>query len=493
MKNVRFFAINKMSKVVLLLTLTLLLTMSFTAKAYAATNFTFTHDVWGVPIPSPDAYRVTAFILGTDLGVGHFSTPQDLFVWNNLLYVVDTGNNRIVVVEIHDDGTHTVYGVVDHAIMDGARTTFNGPHGIFVASWGDRWIADTYNHRILHVDANWHVIREIGHPEGSLLDEELDFLPRKLAVDFTGRMFLQASHVNRGLMEFDSNGVFVGYMGASPVSVSFIDQFWRWIATQEQRERMLLHVPTEYNNLTIDRENFIFVTNASADGEPVRRLNAMGADIMIRNGLTYPIGDLFYNEEGVRPGPSRFIDVVALPNDTFVTFDVTRGRLFAYDFQGNLLYAFGGVGNREGHFLLPSALVNKEYTLFALDAQTGAITRFDLTEYGRLINEALAYYRRGNYEASAEAWQEVLRLNGNFGMAYVGIARAYLRQGYYREAMRYFRIQHDRIGYGRAFSFYRRQWMEENFWIFATIIGMLMIVPPVVRYVLRIRREIREA
>jgi len=144
-------------------------------------------------------------------------------------------------------------------------------------------------------------------------------------------------------------------------------------------------------------------------------------------------------------------------------------------------------------FMLPVAVDSMGFALYALDAQTNAVTRFDLTEYGALINEALILYQRGQYDASAEAWQEVLRVNGNFGRAYVGIARALLRQGYYRDAMRYFRINDDFRGYGRAFGFYRRQWMEDNFWIFVLVIGTLIIVPPVVKFARRIRREVIES
>ena len=56
-------------------------------RVYAFGSFTYTYSIWGVPIPSPDAYRVTAYILGEHLGVGHFNSPQDLFVIYNLIYV----------------------------------------------------------------------------------------------------------------------------------------------------------------------------------------------------------------------------------------------------------------------------------------------------------------------------------------------------------------------------------------------------------------------
>jgi len=466
---------------------------SIPAFASIPTNFTYTYCFQGLPIPSPDVYRVSAFILGGHLDIGDFNSPQDLFVIDNLIYVVDTGNNRIVVLEYTEDSQHEVRQVIDYVMLDGAPSRFNSPHGIFVAAWGDIWVADTQNHRILHVDSYWNVINEILHPEESMLDAGLHFLPNKLGVDPSGRLFVQATHVNRGLMEFDRNGVFAGYMGASPVSISPIDQFWRMIATEEQRARQILYTPTEYNNVFIDEEGFIFVTNSNLNVDPVRRLNAMGDDILIRNSVFDMVGDLWTASAAGITGPSRFIDVTTLPNETFVVFDRIRGRLFTYDSQGELVFVFGGRGNREGMFMLPVAVDSMGFALYALDAQTAAITRFDLTEYGALINEAMILYQFGQYEASAELWQEVLRVNGNFGMAYVGIARALLRQGYYREAMQYFYLNNDFEGFGRAFGFYRRQWMEENFWIFVLVIGSLIIVPPVFKLVRRIRREVMEA
>ena len=477
------------------LSLVMLLGVPITAIASGGSSatYTYTYNIWGVPTPSPDAYRVSAFILGDDFDIGHFRNPRDLFIIDNLIYVVDTGNSRVVVLVANDDGSHELVGVHYHATLDGAESTFNRPMGIFVSNWGEIWLADTYNQRILHMDENWNVINEILQPEASLLEGHMDFLPEKLAVDFTRRLFVQTRHVNRGLMEFDRYGEFAVYMGAAPVHVSMWNQIWRRIQTQEQRERVAPFIPTEYNNVNIDHEGFLFVTNTNENVDSVRRLNVMGADVLIRNGLFDIEGEVWWGNIPGISGPSQLIDIAPLTNDTFIAFDYTRGRLFAYDFQGNLLFVFGGVGNREGFFIEPTALDSMGFTLFALDAWTGAITRFDLTEYGWAINRALYLYRRGLYEESAEYWEDVLRMNGNFGLAYVGIARSLLRQGYYLEAMRLFELEHDRIGYGRAFGFFRRQWMEEYFWIFAVALGVVMIVPPVVKKILKVRREIRES
>jgi tetratricopeptide (TPR) repeat protein len=282
-------------------------------------------------------------------------------------------------------------------------------------------------------------------------------------------------------------------MGANKVVVKVIDYVWKMISTQAQRARMDLFIPTEYSNLCLDNDGFIYVTNSVLQTDPVRRLNAMGQDILIRNGYEKPIGDLAYGDAAGILGRSRFIDVTAFDNDSYACFDRTRGRIFVYDFQGNLLYAFGGVGNREGYFLQPAAIANMGYVIYALDSRSAVLTRFDLTNYGLMINEALNEYKAGRYEASAEIWEDVLKMNGNYDLAYIGIGRAALRQGEYQKAMRYYKLKHYREGYGKAFQLYRKQWVETNLWKILLLLGILIIVPPGVKYFINLVREIREA
>jgi tetratricopeptide (TPR) repeat protein len=164
-----------------------------------------------------------------------------------------------------------------------------------------------------------------------------------------------------------------------------------------------------------------------------------------------------------------------------------------YDFQGNLLYAFGGLGNREGCFLQPAALDKMGYSLYALDSRAAALTRFDLTGYGEKINVALDEYQAGRYDSSADHWEDVLKMNGNYDLAYIGIGRAALRQGEYQKAMKYYKLKHYREGYGKAFQLYRKQFMEMNLWKMLLILGIIIAVPPLVKLVKKMSKEIREA
>jgi DNA-binding beta-propeller fold protein YncE len=468
--------------------------------AATPTNYTYNYDFWDEQVASPDAYRVSAYMLGTSFGIENFNEPQGLFVRENRVYICDSGNNRIVVLEVNEAGEHIVSKIVTSVVIDSEESPLANPMDLFETRDGDIYIADTNNMRILKLDSNWNYISTITRPYDESLDEFVEFQPLKLIVDFANRVFVQVRNVNKGLMEFDGRGEFAGYMGANKVAFNVVDYVWKIIATQEQRARMIRLVPTEYNNLSLDHEGFIYVTNAtestnviSTQTDPVRRLNAMGQDILIRNGYKKPTGDIAYGTAGGVSGRSRFIDVAAFENDSYACFDRARGRIFMYDFQGNLLYAFGGLGNREGYFLMPVAIDRMGSALYALDSRTASVTRFDLTSYGEKINEALNLYKAGRYGDSANTWEEVLKMNGNYDQAYIGIGRAALRQGEYEKAMKYYKLKHFRLGYSKAFQFYRKQWMEENLWKIILVLGIIILVPLGIKYSIKTIREIREA
>jgi len=475
------------------------------------TNYTYNYDYWEEQVASPDAYRVSAYILGSTLGVGNFREPQGLFIRGNRVYICDSGNNRILVLEVNEKGEHVVVRSVSSVIIDGVQSPLSYPMDIFECREGFLYIADTNNRRVLKLDNDWNYVFSVTRPEDESIDDFVEFHPLKLIVDFANRIFVQVRNVNKGLMEFDSRGEFTGYMGANKVQFKLADYVWKLVATQAQRDRMQLFIPTEYNNLALDAEGFIYVTNSTGmtgaigktgsfeisdtggGTDPVRRLNAMGQDILIRNGYKKPVGDITYGNAGGITGPSRFIDVVPFENDSYACFDRNRGRIFMYDFQGNLLYAFGGLGNREGNFNMPVAIDRIGTAIYALDLRTAAITRFELTGYGKLINDALDEYRRGRYESSAKLWEEVLKMNGNYDLAYIGIGRAALRQGDYQTAMKNYSLKHFRQGYGKAFQLYRKQWIEENIGTILIILAVIILVPFAVKQSIKFVKEIKEA
>ena len=99
----------------------------------------------------------------------------------------------------------------------------------------------------------------------------------------------------------------------------------------------------------------------------------------------------------------------------------------------------------------------------------------------------------GDYEKSGETWREVMNMNGNYDQAYIGIGRALMRQGEYKEAMKYFRLKWDDDNYSKAFKQYRKDWVEEHIgWIFLAVF-LLFILPMIVGRVKKVKFQIDTA
>ncbi len=464
--------------------------------AYPST-YTYNYDYWGDIRESPDAYRVADMIFAGELGLTPMKKPQSLFVQGNDLYVVDSGNNRILQIRREGDDFSLVR-VIDK-IQGCEVTTFNNPNDVFVDADENIYVADTNNGRVVMVDKDLNFIKDFTKPSDATFDQSLSFLPNKLVVDVSGRVFLLATNVNKGLAKFEADGSFTGFVGANKVSYNFAEYIWKtYFMTKEQREQQASFVPTEYHNIYIDPDSFIYATNTIFDeydllwdvAQPVRRLNGIGNDILIKNDRYPPIGDIYWVEGSVTLGPSKLYDITVLENDIYIALDHTRGRLFGYDSQGVMLWGFGTTGSSEGAFNSAVSVEHMGHDLFVLDELSGAITVFTPTEYGELIYTAIDAYLKGEYDGSADLWHEVLKLNANYNLAFIGIGRSLMRQENYEEAMDYFKMAYDRDNYGRAFRFYRKDWVEENIWWMIIVIAAVLITPLVLRTVKKMRMEV---
>ncbi len=471
------------------------------AAALKAENnyYTYIYDVFSDERESPDAYIPQLRVLGVDFGIGDFAQPQGMYAKGDKVYIADTGNNRIVELLAESESLSLVR-VIDKFKNNGEDDTFNAPNDIFVTDSGDIYVCDTENKRVVHMDNNLNMIKALIQPTDETYDASHDFLPTKVVVDASGRILVLGRNVNKGVMQYSPEGVFTGYIGASKVTFSMIDYIWKKLATKAQRDQMEQFVPTEYNNIALDKDGFVYVTTSvfsewdlkDDKAKPIRKLNSMGSDILIKNGDTPPIGDLQWGDGGGVKGPSKLIDVTPLENDIYYAIDRTRCRIFGYDSQGQLLYAFGGSGNMLGYFSNPVALDHIGDDLYVLDSRMNSMTKLVLTDYGRQINNAILAYQKGDYDLSADYWREVLRMNSNYDLAYLGIGRALLRQNRYKEAMKYFELKYYGKAYSKAFKLYRKEWIEDHIGYFVVGLLILIIVPKTIKTIKKVKREVSE-
>ena len=448
---------------------------------------------------NPVVEFVSKVFLSKDLGLDTpLRTPEGLFVIDDLLYICDSGNNRIIELKRTALDRFELIRIIDSFTGGPGELTFSNPTDIAVDTDGNLYIADFGNARVLKLDSNLNYLMEFNKPENSVLDEGLIFQPSKVAIDTAGRLYCVALGVNKGLIKYENDGTYSGFVGAPKATYNWMDYIWKKFASQAQRAQMEAFVPTEYANLYMDYEGFIYAVANSMDedslrnkqADAVRKLNLMGNDILVRNGDLPVYGDIYWGNGGGKKGPSLFTDVTSLDNDVYVCLDKNRGRLFGYDSQGKLMFAFGSNGHMDGYFNRPSAIEHMGYDLFVLDSQNNSLTVFVPTEFGSLVYQAMDQFDNGDYEASGESWEKVMDLNGNYDLAYIGIGRSLLRQERYHEAMEYFELKYDEDNYSKAYKQYRKEWVEEHIVQIVIAILLLFIVPFTIGKIKDIKHEI---
>lgn len=489
-----------MLKKILLLTAGLLVACSMTVSASVPYE-SFTYSYWGAEMPAPQAYIPAATISGSDLGTSPLSSPADVFVSSRQeIYLVDTGNNRILKL----NSSYELEMVIAEFEVQGERQAFNGPQGVFVTAEDTIYVADTENSRIVVLNQQGEVLKIFTAPESEILPNDFVYKPQKLVLDNAGRMYVLSINCNQGIIQLSADGSFDGFIGANKVTPSPLDVIWKRFATAEQRKKMALFVPTEYNNLAIDSSNFIFATtdkmsasgvydavlNRSADSSyaPVRKLNLTGTDIMRRAGYFPVVGDVNFtltNDGSSASGPSTIVDVAVDVSGMFSILDSHRCRVFTYDNDGNLLFVFGGKGDARGLFQTPVALAYMDTQYMVLDQTSGALTVFERTEYGELIQSAIEEQNEGNMEKATQHWEDILRMNKNYDLAYEGIGKARLQENDYKGAMEYFELAYNRTYYSKAFQLYRKEVVGQYFGPVATIVVGCVLVGVVAVAVIR--------
>ena len=452
-------------------------------------SYSYNYDYWGDVQDAPDSYDVCRVFTSSDLGLEvNFSGPKGLTVAGDKIYICDTGNNRIIQLSRPTPQALVVDRIIDSFTGDVDVTTFSAPTDIQVSEEGYFFIADNGNARVLKLDPDLNYVMEFTKPDDNTLDPKLVFQPTKLAIDTADRLYCLATGINKGLIKYEADGTFSGFVGATKVTYDWMDYIWKKFATQEQRALLANFVPTTYDNLYMDHEGFIYAVTGSPEKEDirsgsadvVRKLNLMGNDILVRNGEWYIIGDLYMGNGGGYQGASYFTDVTCFENDIYVCLDQNRGRLFGYDDQGKMVFAFSGNGNMDGYFRRPVAIDHMNYDIFVLDELDCAVTLFTPTEFGELVYTAIDEFDLGKYEESEAAWRQVMALDGNYDLAYIGIGRALLRQEDYEGAMDYFELKYDDENYSKAYKQYRKHWVEDHIVIIVVVILALFLVPMII-------------
>ena len=369
-------------------------------------------------------------------------------------------------------------------------TDMSRPEGIFVDEDGTFFVADTRNNRVFVATPDLEITLVIYMPSSrDLAGVRLGaFLPIAVVADSGGRISVVAQNINDGILQFSDTGQFNRFIGAPTVIMSAWDRFLRQWFRSDQLTGAQNHVPTEFNNIRIDEQNFIWgtigtvsdipdaVANPTSDSRAIKRINPLGSDILIRRGDRGIFGDM-----GMSPtatglaGSSRIVDVGVGPAGTYTLLDQVRGRMFTFNAEGIMLFAFGNMGTARGNFNHPVAIGYMGYNIAVLDSGLNEIIIFEPTLYGELVISAERYFMEGRYDYAYRAWALAAEQNANFAHAFFGLGDARFNDREFEAALAYFIHAggaRGREGYSRARDMMRRDQMERVFPIMSLVVGI---------------------
>lgn len=429
------------------------LTFTLTSESVLANTAykTFTEDGYGQYVETQTAYTVRETIVQLDDEL--FIQAQDMKIGKDgLIYIADTGNQRILV------GTSTgeLVQVIGEDILQ-------RPTGIFLSHDDKLYVADEVAAKIFVFQLDGKLLQEFERPDSVLFGETANFIPQKVAVDRRDNIYIISSGNPNGIIQMNANtGEFIGYFAPNQTVVTPLTAFRKAIFTEEQLSRMLDIIPATATNINMDEKGLVYAVSQGENVEGIRKLNVAGQNILETT---------VYDDFPISVGLGSLDNI-------FVAGE--NGFIYEYTSEGNLLFVFGGQDDgrqRVGLFNKISAIALDEHDqIYALDPEKNQIQIFRPTEFADLVHTSLELYQNGDYAMSKEPWQEVIRLNGLFDFAYLGLGEAYFKEENYQEASEAFRQAKYKEGYSDAFWEVRNTWMREHIiYLVYILIGLVIL------------------
>lgn len=459
----------------------------------------YNYNYLGEAVPSQAGYVAERAVSGIDLGTAALSAPSDLCKdTDDCFYIADTGNNRIVKTDPEFQQVLKIYDTF--TMPDGTQTKLNHPKGIYISpDTGLLYIADSDNARALIADADGMVQQVITKPDSPVYDQQLTFLPQKILCDNAGNVYIVLGNTTKGAAMFGADGAFIGYYGANTVkrtASAILNHFWNSHASQEERKYRVRNAPSPFDNFDIDTEKGFIFTSTSSGGssmDAVKKVNPEGHNLFsYLSGFVW--GDEFSTWYGGTSYQTKIVDIDIGDDQSINCLDTATGRVFQYDEEANLLFIMGTIGDQLGGFTQGgvSAVETKGAgceNIYVLDSMKGTVTIFSQTDFGETVHRATALYNDGKYAEALSPWLEVLKYDGSYRRAYIGVSSAYYNMGRYKESMDYAKKADASNRYNRAFAKYRAQFLKAHLTEILVGIVLLIVLVSVGKRIFRKRKK----
>lgn len=394
-------------------------------------------------IPTQTAY-IPVGVLGADLGL---NAPEDIFYLDDLFYIADTGNRRIVVMDLTG-------ALVDTYEFD----EFQSPTGIFVKA-DYLYVADKVAKAVFQIDMLTKTITQtVTKPTSPIYGQQNDFVPSKVAVDSSDSIYIIGEGSTSGVIQVNYAGEFVGYLGINTVTLSLRKILYNFFV---QDSELASSTPPSPTNLALGAKGSILTTNTNVR-ETFKRLNISG------------INTLF----GTTVYPSVGLSDIWMNNENYIYLVADTGEVYEYDSNGNMLFYFNTSDTTLTQTLGLTSQAKGIGTdsignLYILDKGYNSVQVYQRTVFVDLVHEAVTMYNDGKYVESKPIWEEIIRQNSSFALAHSALGSALAKEGDYKAALSEFYDAKDYKGYSDTFWEIRNVAIQDNLGIW--VISLLGI------------------
>lgn len=446
--------------------------------------FSYNYDLQGNSVPAPETYLPKYEVRG--ILEDPWSSPTDVYVRDNVIYVLDAGNSRIVVLDKKLNFVRYIQPE-GYSLADGS--------GLFVEADGTLYVTLVQQQQILVMTADGAVTLVIGKPQSSVFTTDVVYAPNRVVVGADDCIYVVSANVYQGILQFNKQGEFLRFYAANTVdnTVSAVLSSWfKSLFSNKQKDKMEKIVPTELTAIDVDTNGFLYSCSAVAEGskQELKRYDVGGNNILVfdtdaATGIvmgTGDYGDIEYTLDtqniqlSGRKVDTEFIDVAVDEDQLLYALDQQRSKVFVYDNNSDLLAIFGVAGQQKGTFVTPVALDTIDDRVLVLDKGKNCLIVFEPSTYMDALKEAVALYEDGLFGEALGAWEVVKSYNENMAIVYEGLGNAYMANGEYGEAMKNFRLANDKSGYDEAFTMQRDEWIAKYFYLlFGGVISLLVL------------------
>ncbi|MBE7056884.1 MAG: hypothetical protein E7388_05540 [Ruminococcaceae bacterium] len=467
-----------------------------------ANYFISTNGTEKMTLPTPAAYEVIGTLNLAMTDIGSLNGAKDMHLVNyegtdaegktvtyTKLYIVDTKNNRIVILtnepsskvvssDLYISNNFRVDFIIEGDPNDPSDpATLKGPSGIYVDDDGTILVADTNNFRLVEFTERGNFRYAYEAPESELLGSDFNFQPLKVIKDERGYIYATSIADYHGVLLLNANGEFSSYFGANAVTLTFWESLVKTFFSREDTQGTIVTLPYTFQNIYISEDGYIYATTAGTSSGQLRKINSAGVDVLY-SGYDF-------SDPGLRSNVALYDVAVDKDNNMFV-LDNLNGRIYEYDKWGKNLFAFGSNGTGAGQFSSPQSIgVDDDGIVYVLDDQTNLITMFKPTVFADKVHEAGYLFSQGLYDDSFPVWQSVLEENSYYILALQSMGQIYHREEEYDKALDMYYKAEDATNYSTSFIEQRYDFTKEYFTHIVVVLLVLIVIWYVVSYLRR--------